>query len=100
MRLKFQKGCTKLMRTLVEEFIAMFKNSFPAGPIKPKMYNFTHYGTILKQSGPIIILSTNKYETKYKDKKENEGFWCKLSNQYNAHLMYEGIISTRLSIFI
>ena len=66
---KFQKGCTKLMRTLVEEFIAMFKNSFPTEPIKPKMHNLTHYGTILEQSGPIITLSTSKYETKHKSKK-------------------------------
>ena len=67
---KFQKGCTKLMRTLVEEFIAMFKNSPPTEPIKAKMHNLTHYRTILKQSGPIINLSTNKYETKHKDKKK------------------------------
>ena len=67
---KFQKGCTKFMRTLVEEFIAMFKNPFPTEPIKPKMHNLTHYGTILEQSGPIINLSTSKYETKHNDKKK------------------------------
>ncbi|XP_036320474.1 uncharacterized protein LOC118734989 [Rhagoletis pomonella] len=67
---KFQKECGSLMRVMVEEFILMLKEIFPRENVKPKLHNWTHYGTIMEEAGPIIDLSTSKFESKHKLKKK------------------------------
>lgn len=58
-----------LLKPLVTENLSIFKEVFPNEQIKPKAHNFVHYSNVLEQSGPIIILSSIRFEAKHKSKK-------------------------------
>lgn len=67
---KLQRSYAYLLRTLVTEHLKLFKELFPHERVKPKGHNFIHYGTVLEQSGPLINLSSIRFESKHKDKKK------------------------------
>lgn len=66
---EIDKPSIQLLKTLIAENLSLFKQVFPNERIKPKMHNFIHYPTVLEQSGPIVKLSSIRFETKHKSKK-------------------------------
>jgi len=68
---KLQKGYANVLRTLVIEHLKLFKKLFPNERVKPKGHNFIQYGTVFEQSGPLINLSSIRFEGKHKDKEAN-----------------------------
>ena len=62
------KGSTNQLRTLVSEHLKLFLKVFPDERVKPKGHNFTHYATVIEESGSIPNLSTIRFEGFYKTK--------------------------------
>lgn len=66
---EIDKPSIRLLKTLIAENLSLFKQVFPNENIKPKMHNFIHYPTVIEQSGPIVKLSSIRFEAKHKSKK-------------------------------
>ena len=63
------EGGINLLRVLIAENLAMYKEVFPNERVKPKMHDFIHYPTVMEQCGPIVKLSSLRFESKHKKKK-------------------------------
>ena len=67
---RIQKGCGALLSNLAKEHHTLFNELFPNVNLKPKGHLWMHYSRVLVQSGPIINLSTFRFESKHRDKNE------------------------------
>ena len=77
---RIQKGCGALLSNLVKEHHTLFNKLFPNVNLKPKGHLWVHCGRILVQSGPIINMSTYRFESKHRDKKREASATCSRKN--------------------
>ena len=66
---KVPKSWGKVLKSYIEEMYKMYLKVFPAETVTIKLHNFLHYHTVLGQSGPLVNLSTYRFESKHKHKK-------------------------------
>jgi len=60
-----QSECSELIDSLVAEHHRLYKILFK-DPLKPKHHNMVHFGYARKMSGPLVNLSTVRYEAKHR----------------------------------
>ena len=60
------EGRINLLRVLIAENLAIYKEVHPNKRVKPKMHDFIHYPTVMEQCSPIVKL---RFESKHKKKK-------------------------------
>lgn len=61
-----QSDSAVILDDVVSQHLELYLKLFKNDPLKRKHHNLTHYGTILKMSGPLINLSTIRFEAKHK----------------------------------
>ena len=77
---RIQKGCGALLSNLVKEHHTLFNKLFLNVNLKPKGHLWVHYGRVLVQLGPIINLSTFRFESKHRDEKREASATCSRKN--------------------
>ena len=77
---RIQKGCGALLSNLVKEHHTLFNKLFLNVNLKTKGHLWVHYGRVLVQLGPIINLSTFRFESKHRDEKREASATCSRKN--------------------
>lgn len=60
------EGASKILENVIKEHHELYKNLFQK-PLKPKHHILLHYPYIIQKVGPVINLSTLRFESKHKE---------------------------------
>ncbi|KYN30069.1 hypothetical protein ALC57_00474 [Trachymyrmex cornetzi] len=66
-----QESTPKLLKSLIEEHHSFYLEIFTNQTLKPKHHIITHYPEIIIRVGPLINISSMRFEAKHRDLKKN-----------------------------